>query len=718
VAWARAFRGDEHVSARREAEDEARKLLDEKAGGMTIEDAAALGRFFNTDSRDGVVRHDRFAPAFHGATLQKVVDDLDTFNLQMGRLWSLAEDASLVALDEILKEPAVFPGAGRSLSTTLFYLRDRDRFVPWMDATHRGLAALTGFKGSKRQGGVKAYLAYCAEARSFAQKHGLKPQEIDGVLALAGRVARQREQGDDEADGGMPTIPTDAFVFLSELRQNNSGEWMSANRVRYRDSLREPFRELMQAVADRFIIDLDPQLNTKVKTGDVLASIRKRFPDIEGEYQTYFWGAFSRGRKQEDVQLYVRIDWDRFRIGVTFGAAADEQLERLRTEALPRVDVLWTVLEPVHGRLVFWLDDGPYPEVIDVTGPADLKRWLQGERPSVVEILTPDDPLVTSEQLVDEVGLLLTTLYPLAAMAWGEHVAEMDEVAEVQDVEEEAGEAYTLPQLAHDTMLPIEDLEEWAAMLAQPRKRQAIFYGPPGTGKTFLAERLGRHLAMPGGEVVTVQFHPSFSYEDFIEGLRPDEKSEQFRYAVRDGLFTDFCETARKKPQATFVFVIDELNRADLGSVFGELMMLLEYRGHKLPLPYSQRQFSIPRNVVVLATMNTADRSLALVDFALRRRFHTIEMSPNREVLSAHLARRGDDGEMVLGLFDLVQAEVKTRDFCPGHSYWMGDDISADGLRRVWRYELRPYLTEYWFEHQNLLDALEKAVGAILGEGA
>jgi 5-methylcytosine-specific restriction endonuclease McrBC GTP-binding regulatory subunit McrB len=134
----------------------------------------------------------------------------------------------------------------------------------------------------------------------------------------------------------------------------------------------------------------------------------------------------------------------------------------------------------------------------------------------------------------------------------------------------------------------------------QPHKRQAIFFGPPGTGKTFVAKKLGQFLASPSGDVQVVQFHPSFSYEDFLEGLRPDEQSDEFRYTIRPGIFADFCERARKKPDSTCAFVIDEVNRADLGSVFGELMMLLEYRGEKLTLPYSQRPFSIPKNVVVL----------------------------------------------------------------------------------------------------------------------
>jgi MoxR-like ATPase len=474
---------------------------------------------------------------------------------------------------------------------------------------------------------------------------------------------------------------------------------------------------VMQEVADRFIVDLDPELNTEIKTGEVLASIRKHFPDEDGEYHSYYWGAFSRGRKQEDVQLYVRIDWDSFWVGVTLGTAAKGQIDQFREAAKRDIDALWTTLEPVRDRLVFWLEDGDSPKVIDVQGVDELESWLDGARPTVLETFAPDDPLVTSEKLVDEIGLVLTTLYPLAALAWGEPLSEEPAPRDEGEDEVEAQE-YTLAQLTHDTLLPIEDLEEWAAMLAEPRKRQAILYGPPGTGKTFVAQKLGQYLASPDGEMQTVQFHPSFSYEDFLEGLRPDEKSEEFRYTVRPGIFAEFCERARRKLSATFVFVIDEVNRADLGSVLGELMMLLEYRGEKLPLPYSQRPFSIPKNVVVLATMNTADRSLALVDFALRRRFHTIEMPPSRDVLLGHFSRTDDDGELAVKLFDLLQSEIDSRDFAPGHTYWMGEDVTADGLRRVWRYELRPYLSEYWFEHRSRLDALEKAVGELLGEEA
>jgi AAA domain (dynein-related subfamily) len=277
---------------------------------------------------------------------------------------------------------------------------------------------------------------------------------------------------------------------------------------------------------------------------------------------------------------------------------------------------------------------------------------------------------------------------------------------------------YSLEKVAAATHLPLDLLEEWVGLL-RGRKRQALLYGPPGTGKTFVAQQLAAHLAGGDGSVKLVQFHPSFSYEDFLEGLRPISGYDgQVGYEVRDGVFFDFCAKRAETSPGTHVFIIDEINRAELGAVLGELMTLLEYRGRQVQLPYSRRMFSVPENVILLATMNTADRSLALVDFALRRRFHALEMRPNREVLAGYLRARDEDPTLVLRFFDLVQERVASPDYAPGHSYWMTEDLSPQGLARVWRYELQPYLAEYWYEHRSYLDDLHDKVTRLLAEEA
>ncbi|MFO8057204.1 MAG: AAA family ATPase, partial [bacterium] len=171
---------------------------------------------------------------------------------------------------------------------------------------------------------------------------------------------------------------------------------------------------------------------------------------------------------------------------------------------------------------------------------------------------------------------------------------------------------YSLAQCSAETCFEEHLLDVWVKAIN--RKGQAIFYGPPGTGKTFIAEKLARHLVGEGdGFIETVQFHPEYAYQDFMQGIRPKSREDGgLEYPMENGRFLQFCENATER-EDTCVLIIDEINRANLARVFGELMYLLEYRDKKIPLA-SGDMFSIPRNVRILGTMNTADRSIALVD--------------------------------------------------------------------------------------------------------
>jgi len=237
------------------------------------------------------------------------------------------------------------------------------------------------------------------------------------------------------------------------------------------------------------------------------------------------------------------------------------------------------------------------------------------------------------------------------------------------------------------------------------RKGQAILYGPPGTGKTFLAEHLARYLASRGegdGYVDLVQFHPAYAYEDFMQGIRPRSRPDgTLEYSVVPGRFLEFCRNAQDR-KGTSVLIIDEINRANLASVFGELMYLLEYRNKDIKLANdsdTSDRFLIPENVRIIGTMNTADRSIALVDHALRRRFAFIKLQPDYEVLKRYHLKE-NTGFPVDGLIlvlEKINSKINDPNYEIGISFFLKKDL-MDQIESIWKVEIEPYLEEHFFD--------------------
>ncbi len=264
-------------------------------------------------------------------------------------------------------------------------------------------------------------------------------------------------------------------------------------------------------------------------------------------------------------------------------------------------------------------------------------------------------------------------------------------------------EPYTRANFLDDTFLAEETADELHDLLLE--QRQIILYGPPGTGKTFVARRLGRWLtglADPPPERLTlIQFHPAYSYEEFIEGIRPESHEWGGQYYVdyppRAGVFVRFCREAARI-DGPCIFVIDEINRGNIARIFGELMLLLEYRDEAVPLPYSGERFRIPPNVHLIGTMNTADRSLALVDFALRRRFHFFHFAADPDLFERWLARHPSPIPYLATLYRRLATEaIDDHNFDIGPSAFMRD-LDEAGLARLWRRTIMPYLEEYYID--------------------
>ena len=284
--------------------------------------------------------------------------------------------------------------------------------------------------------------------------------------------------------------------------------------------------------------------------------------------------------------------------------------------------------------------------------------------------------------------------------------------------------------------------EMYLPQKARSHPLNTILYGPPGTGKTFtsvsfalsiIENRTLEELALEDreevrrrfdqylstGQIGFVTFHQAFSYEDFVEGIKPQTLNGQVVYHIESGIFKQLNQAARQTPDRSFVLLIDEINRGNIAGIFGELITLLEAdkregatEALRLQLPYSKEWFSIPPNLYLVATMNTADRSVESLDMALRRRFHFVEMLPQPEVIG-QVAKRplaaGIDLEQLLRTINQRIEVLLNKDYCIGHTYFLRLETLAD-LKTVFASRIIPLLQEYFLGDYS-------KIGLVLGAG-
>lgn len=271
-------------------------------------------------------------------------------------------------------------------------------------------------------------------------------------------------------------------------------------------------------------------------------------------------------------------------------------------------------------------------------------------------------------------------------------------------------EPYTDADFLEQVYIDAEELTTLKTLLK--RKKNLILQGSPGTGKTFLSKRLA--YCMMGVKdpkrIEMVQFHQSSTYDEFVIGYRPTEDGS---FRVQSGVFVRFCNKAAADPGHDYFFIIDEINRANISKVFGELLMLIEadHRSETISLAVESRSFKVPKNLFIIGMMNTADRGLALIDYALRRRFAFYEMKPAFE--NANFQNKLAGNERLIALSKAVIelnhhiAEDPTlgRGFCIGHSYFCGEEITDADADLILQYELISLLEEYWFDEPDTVKA-------------
>jgi 5-methylcytosine-specific restriction enzyme B len=389
---------------------------------------------------------------------------------------------------------------------------------------------------------------------------------------------------------------------------------------------------------------------------------------------------------------------------------------------LRRMGIGDLVLTPLHGGIFIGEVAGPAYFAESAAPHSNLRRdvrWFNPDEPVEANRLRAPVPALLGSQayIVD-----LTEAYDQLAALVPEHVpSEPPSTAPVPVRRELAFNPIT-PHFAANLLMDPAELAKIADLLWE--RKQIILYGPPGTGKTYLAIKLARHVTEEGA-VKLVQFHPSYTYEDFFEGFRPEPGgSGSLTFTLRAGPFRDFAEVAAANPSTAYILIIDEINRANLAKVFGELYFLLEYRDQSISLQYSpDKEFVLPENLFLIGTMNTADRSIARIDTAMRRRFIFVELDPRIPPVQGLLGRwlqvhdLPNDAALLL---DELNRRIEDADAAIGPSYLMDERIyeREDGLDRVWQYQIMPLLEDLFYGQRNLADmyglpSLRKAIAAL-----
>ena len=380
-------------------------------------------------------------------------------------------------------------------------------------------------------------------------------------------------------------------------------------------------------------------------------------------------------------------------------------------------------LDAKAGDIVIGYESHPVKQVVAI---ARISRANDGENLYFEKIESLSNPIdyLTFKACpeLERMEYFVSPQGSLFKLTKGEFDFIMDMIREVNPLSTkvEALDTYTKEDFLNQVYMTEQRYDTLVSLLRN--KQNLILQGAPGVGKTFAAKRLAYSMMGVKDEsrIKFVQFHQNYSYEDFVMGYKPNENG----FKLTDGVFYQFCKTAKDHPDQEYFFIIDEINRGNMSKIFGELLMLIEkdYRDTEVTLSANGLPFSIPPKLYIIGMMNTADRSLAMIDYALRRRFSFFPMEPgfNSEGFRAYQASFKNEtfDTLIETVKDLNRAIKQDNSlgegFCIGHSYFCGQaECTEEWMREVVNFDIIPMLQEYWFDDKQKVQQWENRLSGV-----